>query len=293
MNRQGIGSALLILAIGLASDVGAARGGGGGGFRGGGGGGFHGGGGGRGGVSRGGGAGFRGASVSHVAPSHMASVSTARATGVRTTGARMTGATTRAAGIRTTGVRTTGVTSRTAFASRQSRVNSAVRSNPRLSAAHRAAMRNPAATSRLRRDWGRFGWNRFGAWNAGLFWGFFLASPWFLFPFGYYDYYWSSYSPCLFYRFGYGFPCYWDYGYARDINLVSYVSDGRYDEALDKINERLDNLESELQGADESSMEDLKDQMEELKWYIADIKKYKQGEKSPAKESSMMEGQEE
>lgn len=206
-------------------------------------------------------------------------------TGIRTTGPRGVsrvgrpgmGAAGRGVGPRGAVVRGDRVGRGMGRGSRIQQAGSRVRSNPRLAAAHRNAMHNKNVQRHLNRDWNRFRWNRWGAFNAGFFFDLALISPWLLFPYSYYNYYWRAYNPCISYWGNFGYPCYWDYGYAKEINLVQYVANNDWDTAITKINARLDELEEELQDIDDKDdIEDLKDEIEELKWYVADIKKLKQ-----------------
>lgn len=162
----------------------------------------------------------------------------------------------------------------------KSQFDKKISSNPQLAQAKQAAIKNPEKVKRWQNDWRRFRnhhHNRFGRFNAGLFWDFLIFSPWFLFPLGYYNYWYTDYTPCWSWSYGilgrFRYPCYWDYGYAQEINLVTYVSENRWDDAIARLEDRISALEDRLADIeDEQQRLDIADQINELTWYINDIK---------------------
>lgn len=165
---------------------------------------------------------------------------------------------------------------RTGTDSRIAQVQNRAGRDSRFASARNQAIRDKRSVGRWRNDWSRFRrFHHLRSFNPGIFYDFAFFAPWFLFPLGYYNYWYDSYQPCWnMWNNVFRYPCYWDYGYAKEINLVTYAANNEYDEAIAKINERIDELEDQVaQIQDEQQRQQLEDEIKELQWYLQDIER--------------------
>lgn len=132
-----------------------------------------------------------------------------------------------------------------------------------------------------KKDWNTFKTHHRGEFNARQFHRWVIWSPWLLFPFSAYASWWNAYGPCWhWYKGGdglwYRYPCYWDHGHARSLNLVYFAQNQQWDKALTRLEERIKGLESRVEYATDSEQRDkIQQNIEELKWYRQDAEKLK------------------
>lgn len=141
--------------------------------------------------------------------------------------------------------------------------------------------KNPQQQKMWKKNWKKFGWyHPYKRFNFNRFLNYVFFAPWFLFPFTYYPNFYIDY-PTYWIDYGwFRYPSYWEYGYANEINLVSYVHSQNFDEAIDKLEKRMDTVEYDVVDAasrGEHLIEDiatnLKYQISETIWLLNDLKK--------------------
>ena len=169
----------------------------------------------------------------------------------------------------------TGVTQVTQFAEKQ------IAQNPKLAAEINQTRTTWQTDTKTRRrwhnDWKRYSYyHSYGHFHFNTFINFVFFAPWYLFPFTFYPTFYSYY-PVYWVPFGwFNYPIYWNYGYAHEIGLVTYVDRRDFDVAIDQLERRLDGLENEVLNQKRGfsdERQDLRASISEVIWLLNDLKK--------------------
>ncbi len=137
---------------------------------------------------------------------------------------------------------------------------------------------NSTVRNRWYNDWKNYSYyHHHGHFNFDTFLNFAFFAPWYLFPFSFYSTFYDHY-PAYWVPYGwFSYPIYWDYGYAQEINLISYVERKDFNDAIDSLERRLDILENELLEKvdagelDSQSSIELRAKISEIVWLLNDL----------------------